>query len=121
MMKSQAAAVAVLLIAANAWAAHPVRVEDIHRLTRVGEARLSPDGKWVAFTAARSDIPKNKFVTNIWMVPAAGGPPQQMTFAESGSNASPRWSPDSRFLYFLSARVDDKTQVFRLAITGGEG
>jgi dipeptidyl aminopeptidase/acylaminoacyl peptidase len=54
------------------------------------------------------------------MIPAAGGDPQQLTFADRGSNSGLRWSPDSRYLYFVSNRVDNKRQIFRLPIAGGE-
>jgi len=119
-MKPILSTIACLVLAAPAWAGHPFQVEDMHRLSRVGGAKLSPDGKWVAFTVSRSDLAKNRMVTNLWMVSAAGGTPQQLTFGEKGSSAQPRWSPDSRALYFVSTRVDDKPQVFRLALAGGE-
>jgi Tol biopolymer transport system component len=103
-----------------ARAAHSFHVEDMQRLSRVGGMKLSPDGKWVAFVVSQSDIGKNRFVRNIWIAPANGGAPQQMTFAEERSNDRPRWSPDSHYLYFLSTRIDKKPQIFRLAISGGE-
>ena len=100
--------------------AHPFQVEDMQNLSRVGEARISPDGLWAAFTVTRPDITKNRSVINLWKVPTAGGEPQQLTFLQQGSNDTPRWSADGRYLYFLSTRVDDKSQVFRLALAGGE-
>src|SRR5579872_2391023 len=106
-MKPLACAFAVLLVASTASSARPFQVEDMQRLSRVGGARLSPDGKWVAFTVTRSDVAKNRTVTNVWMIPAAGGDPQQLTFADRGSNSGLRWSPDARFLYFVSNRVDN--------------
>jgi dipeptidyl aminopeptidase/acylaminoacyl peptidase len=111
---------AFLSLAVPTWGAHPFHVEDMQRLSRVGDPRVSPDGKWVAFTVTRSDVEKNRFVTNIWMIPGAGGDPRQLTFEEQGSNADPRWSPDGRYLYFVSTRVDDKRQIFRLPMAGGE-
>jgi dipeptidyl aminopeptidase/acylaminoacyl peptidase len=99
---------------------HPFRVEDMQKLARVGEVRISPDGLWAAFTVTSSDVAKNRSVTNLWRVPTAGGDAQQLTFVDQGSNGTPRWSPDGRYLYFLSSRVDDKSQVFRLAVAGGE-
>ena len=115
-MKAFAHTLIFILVAAAAFAAHPFRVEDMQsRLSRLGGARISPDGKWVAFTVARSDVPKNRMVTNIWMVPQAGGVPQQLTFADKGANSELRWSPDSEALYFVSTRVDGKPQLFRLA------
>jgi dipeptidyl aminopeptidase/acylaminoacyl peptidase len=92
----------------------------MQRLSRVGGPRVSPDGKWVAFTVTRSDVTKNRSVTNIWMIPASGGDAQQLTFGEQGSNGDLRWSPDGRYLYFVSTRVDNKRQIFRLTTTGGE-
>src|SRR5207302_9126591 len=65
-------------------------------------------------------VAKNKAVTNIWMFAAPGGDPQQMTFGEQGSNGDVRWSPDARYLYFISTRVDNERQIFRLPVNGGE-
>jgi dipeptidyl aminopeptidase/acylaminoacyl peptidase len=119
-MRSLASAFVVLLVATTASAAHPFHVEDMQKLSRVGGPRISPDGRWVAFTVGRSDVDKNRIVTNVWMVPSAGGDAQQLTFADRGSNAGLRWSPDSRYLYFISNRADNKRQIFRLPVAGGE-
>jgi dipeptidyl aminopeptidase/acylaminoacyl peptidase len=119
-MKTLICSVALLSFALSAWAAHPFRVEDMQHLSRVGSPRISPDGKWVAFTVTRSDIEKNRSVTNIWRIPAAGGDPQQLTFGEEGTNGDVRWSPDGDYLYFISTRVDNKPQIFRLPANGGE-
>jgi dipeptidyl aminopeptidase/acylaminoacyl peptidase len=119
-MKTLIISFAVLLFALPASAAHSFQVEDMQRLSRVGDPRVSPDGKWVAFTVTRSDVAKNRVVTNIWMIPASGGNPQQLTFGEQGSNGDPRWAPDGRYLYFVSTRVDNKRQIFRLPVAGGE-
>jgi dipeptidyl aminopeptidase/acylaminoacyl peptidase len=100
--------------------AHPLKVEDMQKLSRVGDVRISPDGLWAVFTVARSDLNKNRSVTNLWRIPTAGGAPQQLTFVPHGSNNTPRWSADGRYLYFISSRAEDKPQVFRLALEGGE-
>jgi dipeptidyl aminopeptidase/acylaminoacyl peptidase len=119
-MKRLIYSLALLAFTFPAWAAHPFHVEDMQRLSRVGGPRVSPDGKWVAFTVTRSDVAKNRAVTNMWLIPASGGDPQQLTFGEQGFNGDPRWSPDGRYLYFISTRVDNKRQIFRLPVTGGE-
>jgi len=119
-MKLFASVLMFASLAIPAQAGHAFHVEDMQRLSRVGGLELSPDGKWVAFVVARSDVAKNRSVRNIWIVSANGGEPQQLTFAERGSNDSLRWSPDSRDLYFISNRADNKPQIFRLAISGGE-
>lgn len=109
-----------LLCLATPVPAHPFRVEDMQNLSRVGDVRISPNGVWAAFTVTRGDLAKNRSVTNLWKVPAAGGEAQQLTFVQQGSNDNPRWSADGRYLYFLSTRVDDKPQVFRLSLEGGD-
>ena len=50
----------------------------------------SPDGQWIAFHSRRRG--------GVWIVPATGGAPQQLT--DFGSN--PAWSPDSGSLVFTS-------------------
>ena len=119
-MKPSTSVLVLLSVAVPAHAAHSFHVEDMQRLSRVSGLKLSPDAKWVAFTVARPDVTKNRSVKNIWLVSANGGELQQLTFAEQGSNDSVRWSPDGRYLYFLSSRVGNKPQIFRLAIAGGE-
>ena len=119
-MKTLICLFAVLSLVFPAWGGNAFRVEDMQRLSRVGDPRVSPDGKSVAFTVTRSDIGKNLPVTNVWTIPAAGGDPQQLTFGEQGFNGDVRWSPDGRYLYFISTRVDKKRQIFRLAVNGGE-
>jgi dipeptidyl aminopeptidase/acylaminoacyl peptidase len=119
-MKTLICLFAVLSLVFPAWGGNAFRVEDMQRLSRVGDPRVSPDGKSVVFTVTRSDIGKNLPVTNVWTIPAAGGDPQQLTFGEQGFNGDVRWSPDGRYLYFISTRVDKKRQIFRLAVNGGE-
>src|SRR2546423_739429 len=53
------------------------------------------------------------------MFPAAGGESIPLT-AEGVSSSHPRWSPDGKYLSFLSARNEGKTQVWLLNRQGGE-
>jgi dipeptidyl aminopeptidase/acylaminoacyl peptidase len=119
-MRAIVRVLALMAFASPAFGGHPFHVEDMQKLSRVDDPKVSPDGKWVAFTVKRSDVAKNKFATNIWIVAPSGGEPQQLTFTEDGSNEDLHWSPDGHYLYFLSSRVGDKPQIFRMAITGGE-
>src|SRR2546423_14760169 len=119
-MKALCSGALVLLVASTACAGHPFRVEDMQQVQRVGAPHISPDAKWVVFPVSRSDVAKNRLVTNLWIVPAAGGVPRQLTFGDAGVNADPRWSPDSRSVYFVSTRAAAKPQVFRMPVDGGE-
>jgi dipeptidyl aminopeptidase/acylaminoacyl peptidase len=109
-----------LLLSSWCWAAHPFRAEDMQKLMRIGESQLSPDAKWIVYTIQTSNVEKNTTATNLWLIPAAGGSPVQLTFADKGANASPRWSPDSKSIYFISTRDKDIPQIFRISLGWGE-
>jgi len=95
----------------------PLTVDDYFALKDVSDVHISPDGKWVAYVASNSDESKDEEFSNICLVPGSGGDPLQVTF--SGKDEHPRWSPDNKFLAFLSDR-NKKTQVYLLNRSGGE-
>ena len=98
-------------------AKHPITFDDLNQMHRIGDTAISPDGKWVAYTAATPDMEANRNASNIWIVPTAGGEPLEMT--QSGKDSSPVWSPDSKAIAFLSARGGE-SQVYLLSMDGGE-
>jgi dipeptidyl aminopeptidase/acylaminoacyl peptidase len=94
-------------------------IEDRFDLRKVNELRVSPDGNLVAFSVEAVDLEKDDSESRVWMVPVAGGDAVVMT--GGGSSAEePRWSPDGRYLSFLSDRKNDTGQVFILDRRGGE-
>jgi dipeptidyl aminopeptidase/acylaminoacyl peptidase len=94
-------------------------VEDLFQIKRVQEPRLSPEGNWVAYTISAANLKDEKTETQVWMIPASGGEAIPMT-AKGSSSSSPRFSPDGKYLAFLSARNEAKTQVWVLNRQGGE-
>ncbi|HSP70695.1 MAG TPA: hypothetical protein VLN48_23370, partial [Bryobacteraceae bacterium] len=73
------------------------------KLARIGEPVLSPDGNQVAFTVQTVDLEKNSKPSQIYLVPVQGGSPRQVT-TEGTMNERPRWSPDSKQIFFVSNR-----------------
>jgi dipeptidyl aminopeptidase/acylaminoacyl peptidase len=118
---------AVLLVlfavpASNAQQAaspRPVTISDLFALRDVHDPQISPDGQWVAYSVGSANLDEDKFEERIWMTPAAGGDAVALT-TQGVSSSHPRWSPDGKFLAFLSARNDGKTQVWVLNRQGGE-
>jgi dipeptidyl aminopeptidase/acylaminoacyl peptidase len=97
----------------------PITVEDYFQVREVDDPQISADGKWVAYTVATSSLKDDEDKTRIWMVPAAGGDAVPMT-SEEVSSEHPRWSPDGKYLAFLSKRNEGKTYVWLLNRLGGE-
>jgi len=94
-------------------------IDDLFKLKRVGNPQLSPNGKWVAYTVTEVDLEKDKSETRVWMTPVSSGDAIPMT-AKGSSASMPKWSPDGKYLSFLSSRNDGKTQVWNLDRRGGE-
>ena len=99
--------------------------EDVYALTSVGQPRLSPDGQRVAYLVSRTDSEANAYRTAVWIAPLDGSAePRQFTSGER-SDHSPRWSPDGRWLAFVSNRDGEdekkaKGQLYVMAADGGE-
>src|SRR5262249_27544574 len=79
-------------------------------LKRPGGGRVSPDGKYVAYTVHEADWDDNSFRDQVWLAVPATGERYQLTRAKQSSH-SPRWSPDGTRLAFLSDRTG-KTQLY---------
>lgn len=92
---------------------------DIFAFKSVSDPRISPDGRWIAYTVSQMDQKKDASDTDIYMVPLAGGDAIRLTTSDK-PETSPRWSPDNRYLAFLSGRDGKKTQVWLLDRRGGE-
>jgi dipeptidyl aminopeptidase/acylaminoacyl peptidase len=97
----------------------PINVEDAFGIREVGDPQITDDGKWVAYTVARTSLEDDKTATRIWVMPSDGGDPIAMT-VEKAESAHPRWSPDGKYIAFLSRRDEGKTQVWLLNRMGGE-
>ncbi|HEV2386482.1 MAG TPA: PDZ domain-containing protein [Candidatus Acidoferrales bacterium] len=87
--------------------------------------KFSPDGRWIAFTAQYD----GNF--NVYVMPAAGGPPKQLTFwpdvapipeRMGPTNEVIAWTPDSKAIVFLSRHDtfnDWFGRLWKVSVTGG--
>ena len=91
----------------NSAATRNLAIDDCFRILEIEDAQLSPEGKWVAYVVKTPDLKEDKNESRIWMVPTSGGPAIPLT-AEGVSCDHPRWSPDGKYLGFLSGRAGPK-------------
>jgi dipeptidyl aminopeptidase/acylaminoacyl peptidase len=96
-----------------------ITIDDYFQIRDVSQPELSPDGQWVAYMVRTKMLKEDKNEQRLWMVSTHGGDPLPMT-AEDVSSSHPRWSPDGKYLAFLSSRNAGKSQVWLLNRLGGE-
>ena len=76
---------------------------------------FSPDGKWIAFSAALDGN------TDVYVVPAEGGVPRRLTW-HPGADVAAGFTPDGKSVLFTSPRAvytTRYTQLFRVPVEGG--
>jgi len=70
-------------------------IEKLYMTRQVGGTTWSPDGKQIAFISNISGR------NNLWLVPATGGWPMQLTISDQ-RQAQPAWSPDGTWIAYIS-------------------
>src|SRR5256885_1109890 len=79
----------------------PFTFEDMMALKRVGEPVVSPDGKWVVFSAIDVNLEENTRKPYLWIVSADGGEAHRLTTGQNTEDR-PRFAPDGKRLIYTS-------------------
>jgi dipeptidyl aminopeptidase/acylaminoacyl peptidase len=112
-------AVCAGLIAAATVSARPLEPGDWYRFQAVSDLQIARDGATVAYLVTRYDEATDESRSDLWLADWAGKESVQLTRGESVSD--PRFSPDGRYLSFLSARpAESGTRLWLLDRRGGE-
>src|SRR6266481_443590 len=133
--------VLILLTAAFAFAQKPkLTLDEFFNSVSYPNVAISPDGNSVVIATERADWDQKIFRKDLWLYrdDAKGGSLIQLT--QSGHDTEPKWSPDGRWIAFLSERKpaseknsdssdekkkakDDKgetAQIYLISPSGGE-
>lgn len=90
-----------------------MRADDFDRMVDVASPVCSLDGQWVAYTVEAPDVEADERKSAIWMVDFAGNPPRRLT-TPAESATKPAFSPDGRYVSFVSDRDSESHQLFLL-------
>ena len=97
----------------------PITEKDIFDFVWIGDAQVSPDGSRVAFVRVTVNEKKDRYETELWLMPATPGATARR-LTNGPSDSSPRWSRDGKMLAFLRAPSEGKTQIYLMRSDGGE-
>lgn len=111
-----AAAVVVQLPAPAPGHEARLQLDDVRRLVRLSEPRISPDGATVLLTVTRADYAANEFRAELVAIDVARG--SQTVLARRKGLGHVRWSPSGTRVAFL-ARAGGQRQIHLLRARGG--
>jgi len=98
----------------NAQVEPSLSIEKLYMTRAIGETDWSPDGKTIVFVSNMSGR------NNLWLVPAAGGWPTQLTISDQ-RQSSPAWSPDGKWIVFQSDyNGDEQWDIFMVSPKTGQ-
>jgi dipeptidyl aminopeptidase/acylaminoacyl peptidase len=97
---------------------------------------ISPDGQSVAIVTERADWDQQIFRDDLWLYHGDGKAGSLIQLTQSGHDSEPKWSPDGKWIAFLSERKpstakagdsdsdsdskDDTSQLYLISPNGGE-
>ena len=115
-------ALCAFAFAAEAAPARPLALDDLYKLRDVEDVRLAPAGDWVAYTVSSVNTDEDANESHVWMSRFDGTQSLAVTNRPGESESHPRFSPDGKYLAFLSSRTDksDTDQLWLMNRAGGE-
>ncbi len=91
---------------------HPLTVDDIWKMNRIGSFDISPDGKYLVFDVTHYSMKENKGDTDIWIA-TVDGKSVKPVIATKDRESSPKFSPDGKSIYFSK-----KGQIYKSDLNG---
>jgi dipeptidyl aminopeptidase/acylaminoacyl peptidase len=108
-----------------------ITFDEFFNFVSITAVKISPDGDSVLIGTRRADWDNNRFRRDIWIYREGRGAPVLLT--NSGRDSSFEWSPDGKWIAFLSdraapnsnsdaepAKQKQGTQLYLISLLGGE-
>jgi dipeptidyl aminopeptidase/acylaminoacyl peptidase len=140
MIRTYLSPITLLFLTCSAFATDKPKItfDEFFNSVDFTAVQISPDGNSVVVVTERADWDREVYQTDLWLYRDDGhgsGPLTQLT--QSGHDSVPRWSPDGRWIAFLSERsspsgkqhdgdddgkdADEKAaQIYLISPNGGE-
>src|SRR5687768_15282967 len=98
-----------------------MKPEDLTRFRTASDPQISPDGRRVAFVVTTLSTEKDEYLSNVWVTETDGSTEPRRLTTGPKRDTFPRWSPDGKWLAFVSEREPKKKgQLYVLPSDGGE-
>src|SRR4051812_26900115 len=95
-----------------------MRPTDLSLLRTPGVPTVSPDGATAVVAVTRLDLDADEYRSQLWTVPTDGSAPAR-PLTDGHRDTAPVFSPDGRWLAYLSAEPKAKPQLHVLPVAGG--
>src|SRR6185437_947034 len=84
-----------------------ITLDEFFNAVSFSSVKLSPDGNSVVIGTERADWDRQIFSKNLWLYRAAGDNGSLIQLTQSGHDTEPQWSPDGKWIAFLSDRKSE--------------
>ena len=107
----------------------PISLDEFMNAAEIRDARISPDGSAAVICIGAPDWQNNRFKEDLWLWTKMSG--KVIPLTQSGHDCSPEWSPDGRYVAFLSDRPlasgdagenkdEEPSRIWIIPVNGGE-
>ncbi len=125
---------ALLSTFAAAQTKSKLTIDDFFNSVSFSGVEISPDGNSVVIETERADWDQQIFRTDLWLYRAGENNGQLIQLTQSGHDSEPKWSPDGKWIAFVSEREgsagknndaeskDDEatSEIYLISPNGGE-